>query len=91
LTQVTLEELDDRFREVELVGSLRDIVLRQIVAGHELSQITDDLGTGGNLDDITAELVGESVVLLDLVPVRSETELGGLCEPDRSKLVVVCR
>ena len=78
LSQVTLEELDDGFGEVELVGPLRDVVFAEVVAGHELSQVTDDLGTGSDLDNVTTKLVGKGVVLLDLVPMGSETELSSL-------------
>ena len=43
LADVALEILDDGGREGELRGPGEDIILREVVLDHELSQITDDL------------------------------------------------
>ena len=80
LSQVTLEELDDRFGEVELVSPFGHLFHSELVTGHELSQVTDDLGARSDLDDVSTELVGESIVLLDLVPVGSQSKLSSLKE-----------
>lgn len=41
LTQVTLEEFDNGRREVEGGCPIQHILLRQIVADHELGKVTD--------------------------------------------------
>ena len=43
LAEVALEELDDRRREVELVGALEHVLLRDTVLDHPLGEVADDL------------------------------------------------
>lgn len=43
LADFTLEEADDRLREVEFFGTSQHILLGQVVLHHELSEIADDL------------------------------------------------
>lgn len=103
LSEVTLEELDDGLGEIELVGSVDDVLLRELVRDHELGEVSYDLRRGSDLDDVstlktsrkkrkvsanrrltstrrtkTHELVGLDVLLLDLGPLGSESELRSL-------------
>lgn len=75
LTEVTLEELDDGRREVELAGLLEDVLFAQFVRNDELSKVADDLGGGSDLDDVAAEVVCLDVRLDDLLPLSGEAEL----------------
>ena len=77
-TEVALEVLDDGGGEVELAGTLEDVLLGELVLDHEVGEVADDLGGRSDLDDVTAELVGLLVGLLDLRPLAGETELVGL-------------
>ena len=78
LAEVALEELDNGRGEVELLRALEHVVLGQVVVRHELREVADDLGRRRDLDDVAAELVRLDVLLLDLGPLRAETELLGL-------------
>lgn len=78
LSQVSLEEFDDGRWEVELGSLVNYILLRKVVRDHELGKVTDDLGRRSDLDDITTQGVGFNVLLLDVDPLGTETELGCL-------------
>lgn len=54
LTEVTLEELNDGRWEVEIFGFVEDVLFGEGVGCHPLGEITDNLGRGRDLDDITA-------------------------------------
>lgn len=73
-------ELNNGRGEIKGAGALDNVVLAQAVADHELSEITHNLGRRSDLDDVTAELVGIDVSPLDVGPLRSETQRGGLEE-----------
>lgn len=75
LTQETLEELDDRAGEVESLGLVDDVLSGEFVGDEELGKVTDDLGGGSNLDDVSTEEVGVDVGFDDFFPLSSETEL----------------
>ena len=53
LSEVTLEELDDGLGEIELVGSVDDVLLRELVRDHELGEVSYDLRRGSDLDDVS--------------------------------------
>lgn len=78
LAHQTLKELQDRAGEVELASTGLDGVGVKAVGDHELGKITNNLGGGGDLDNVTKEIVGLLVSLLGLKPLRSKTKLGGL-------------
>lgn len=78
LAHHTLEELEDGAGEVELASAGQDIILVQLVGNHELSQVTNDLGGRGDLDNVTEEVVGLLVGLLGLEPLGAEAELRSL-------------
>jgi len=50
---VTLEELDDGLGEIELVGSVENVLLRELVRDHELGEVSYNLRRGSDLDDIS--------------------------------------
>ena len=54
LTELTLEELDDGGGEVECIGTLEYILLRDLVGGHPLREVADNLRRRRDLDDVTA-------------------------------------
>ena len=78
LTHQTLEELQHRGWEVELVSLAQHIVVGELVGNHELGQVTDNLGGRCDLDDVTEQVVGLLVRLLGLCPLLTETLLRGL-------------
>ena len=43
-----------------------------------MSKITNDLGGRSDLDDITTKGIGFNVLLFDIDPLRTESELGSL-------------
>ena len=53
LSEVTLEELNDGGWEIELLGAVYDILLRQFVRNHELGEIADHFGGGGYFNNIS--------------------------------------
>ncbi len=52
LTKISLEELDDRRWEVQLISALEDILLGELVRGQPLGKVTDNFG--GRCDLILA-------------------------------------
>jgi hypothetical protein len=54
LTQLALEELDDRLWEVEGLCAIKDILFAERIGGHPLRKVAYYLGRGCNFDDITA-------------------------------------
>lgn len=78
LAHHTLEELENGAGEIQLRGTSLDILRRQAVGNHELGKVTDDLGGGGNFDNIAKEVVGVLIRLLGLKPLGSETQLRSL-------------
>lgn len=78
LTHQTLEEVQDGGWEIEGIGTLKNVLRRELVRDHELSQITNDLGGWRNLDDIAEEVVGFGVSLLGLSPLLTKTQLRSL-------------
>lgn len=54
LTEVSLEELDDRRWEVQLISTLQDILLGETVRRHPLGEITNDLGGWCDLSLVSA-------------------------------------
>lgn len=54
LTEIALEELDDRRREVQLVRAFQNILLRNTILHHPLRKVANNLGRGGDLDDVSA-------------------------------------
>lgn len=44
LTKITLEELDNRRREVQLVSAFQNILLRELIGGQPLGKVTNNLG-----------------------------------------------
>jgi hypothetical protein len=54
LTQLALEELDDRLREVEVLCAVEDILPAERIGGHPLGKVAYYLGRGCDFDDITA-------------------------------------
>ena len=49
LSKVSLEELDNRGREIKLVCAVNDVLLRETVLDHPLREVTDDLRRGCDL------------------------------------------
>ena len=43
LAEITLEELHNRRGEIQLFGSIEDVLLREGVGSHPLSEVSDDL------------------------------------------------
>ena len=54
LTQLALEELDDRLWEVEVLCTVEDILFAERIGGHPLRKIAYYLGRGCDFDDIAA-------------------------------------
>ena len=54
LTQLALEELDDRLWEVEVLCAVEDILFAERVGGHPLRKVAYCLGRGCDFDDIAA-------------------------------------
>ena len=54
LAEVALEELDDGRGEVEGIGPLEDFLLRELVGGHPLGKVANNLRRGRDLDDVAA-------------------------------------
>lgn len=78
LAHETLEEFQNRAREVELRGTSLDILSGKLVRDHELGKITHNLGGRGDLDNITKQVVGMLVGLLGLEPLGAQTKLRSL-------------
>lgn len=78
LAHQTFEEFKHRAREVKLRGTSLDVLGRQLVGHHELGKITNNLGGGGNLDNVAKQVVGMLIGLLGLKPLGSETKLRSL-------------
>ena len=77
-TDLTAEVLDDTLREGEGIGLINNILHLKILGDHELSEVTNDLGGGGDLGDVAKDPVGLGVLLLDLGPPVGEAKLTGL-------------
>ncbi|KAI6766708.1 hypothetical protein HG531_011930 [Fusarium graminearum] len=71
----TLKELQNGTGEIELRSLRLDIFGGKTIGDHELSKITNNLGSWGNLDDVTEKLVGMLIGLLGLEPLGSKTQL----------------
>lgn len=52
LTQLALEELDNRLREVKVFCAVEDILLDERIGGHPLGKVAYYLGRGYDFDDI---------------------------------------
>ena len=53
MSEVTLEEFDDRVGEVESFGLVENVLTGKLVGHEELGKVSDDLGRGGDLDNIS--------------------------------------
>ncbi len=78
LTHQALKEFQDGAREVELAGTSLDSLGVKTVGDHELGEITNNLGSRSDLDNVAKEIVGLLIGLLGLKPLGAETELRSL-------------
>lgn len=53
LSEVTLEEFDHAFREVQAVSLFENLLLRQVVRDHELGKVTDSLAESQTQESAT--------------------------------------
>ena len=63
-----LEEVDHPLREGQLLAAGEDILGLQVVLHHEHGHVADDLGGGGDLDQVAEHVVDLAVHLLALLP-----------------------
>lgn len=77
-TEVALEVFDDGLGEGESLSLLNNLLSGEVVLDDELGKVTDNLGGRRHLDDVSEEVVGGGVSLLDGGPLASKTELLGL-------------
>ena len=65
LSKIALEELDNRRGEVKFLSAVLNILRREIVRGHPLGKVTNNLGRRSDFNDIATEVVGLNILLLD--------------------------
>lgn len=74
----SLEKFKHGAREIKLLGLLLYVFRREFVGDHELRQVSNNLGGGCDLDDISKKIIRLLVGFLGFEPLQTEPQLFGL-------------
>ncbi len=74
LTNITLQELDDRAGEGQLGGPGNRVLFGQLILNHELSEVANHFRRWRHLDNISQDLIGILVLLLDQLELITQSQ-----------------
>lgn len=78
VAELTLQEADDRVGDVVLRGVLLEVRRVGLGAHQGEGKVPDDLGGGGDLDQVAQDPVGRGIHVLDRLEAVAEPERDGL-------------